>query len=240
MLTDRLTRDLYSEICRIPLIDPHSHINPHAATAKSLDDILGYHYYTELAHSAGMTADAARQRRAARERVRAILEHLDRIDNTVQYSWFLEIAQTFLGFKGERVSAKDCDCPLRCRRPRHGPAGLGRAGAAQIARREDLLDQRFRRPARRVRHEPGMCRACGPTISSFIWTSRRCVERLAKATGMEMGYATPIQTAIAKLFRHFVESRRQGLCDLAAARFRAGPCAAPRSQSRRQRIGRRQ
>ena len=54
MLTDRLTRDLYTEICRIPLIDPHSHINPHAAAAKSLDDILGYHYYTELAHSAGM------------------------------------------------------------------------------------------------------------------------------------------------------------------------------------------
>ena len=44
-----------------------------------------------------------------RERVRAILEHLDRIDNTVQYGWFLEIAQTFLGFKGDRVSAKDCD-----------------------------------------------------------------------------------------------------------------------------------
>ena len=116
--TDRLTRDLYREICRIPLIDPHSHINPHAAAAKSLDDILGYHYYTELAHSAGMDQRHARpltsnpsppEGRGERDRVRAILAHLDRVDNTAQYSWFLEIAQTFLGFKGDRVSASDCD-----------------------------------------------------------------------------------------------------------------------------------
>ena len=109
MLTDRLTRDLYTEICRIPLIDPHSHINPHAAAATSLDDILGYHYYTELAHSAGMNQTLLGKDVPARERDRAILEHLPKIDNTAQYSWFLEIAQTFLGFKGDRVSASDCD-----------------------------------------------------------------------------------------------------------------------------------
>src|SRR5216110_3390783 len=105
MLTDRLTRDLFAEICRIPLLDPHSHINPHKAAAKSLDDILGYHYYTELAHSAGMSQAPLAEGVSPRERVRAILEHLDRLDNTVQYSWFLDIARTFLGFKGERVSA---------------------------------------------------------------------------------------------------------------------------------------
>ena len=54
MLHDPLVRSLYTEICRIPLIDPHSHIDPHHPTARSLDDILNYHYYTELAHSAGM------------------------------------------------------------------------------------------------------------------------------------------------------------------------------------------
>src|SRR5436305_6325394 len=109
MLTDRLARDLYSEICRIPLIDPHSHINPHKAAARSLDDILGYHYYTELAHSAGMSQEPLGAEVTPRERVRAILGHLDRIDNTAQYSWFLEIARTFLGYQGDRLSARDCD-----------------------------------------------------------------------------------------------------------------------------------
>src|SRR5262249_17744085 len=117
MLHDSLAQELYTEICKITLIDPHSHINPHAAAAKSLDDILGYHYYTELAHSAGMDKKLAAPAPGAyvggvkgpRGRVRAILEHLGSIDNTAQYSWFLEIARTFLGFQGDRVSDKDCD-----------------------------------------------------------------------------------------------------------------------------------
>src|SRR5947209_16587616 len=107
MLLDRLTRDLYGEICRIPLIDPHSHINPHAAASRSLDDILGYHYYTELAHSAGMSQELLAADTPPRERVRAILGHLDRLDNTVQHGWFLEIARTFLGFKGDRITSHD-------------------------------------------------------------------------------------------------------------------------------------
>ena len=49
-----LEQRILGELNRIRLIDPHSHINPHAAAAKTLTDILGYHYYTELAHSAGM------------------------------------------------------------------------------------------------------------------------------------------------------------------------------------------
>src|SRR5207253_10566697 len=99
MPPDQLTRDLLAEIAKIPLIDPHSHIDPHRPTARSLDDILGYHYYTELAHSAGMSQQPlGREVEKPRERVRAILAHMDRFDNTAQYRWFVEIARTFLGF----------------------------------------------------------------------------------------------------------------------------------------------
>src|SRR6266849_7229365 len=109
MIADKLVRDLYTEICKVPLIDPHSHIDPHKAAARNLDDILGYHYYTELAHSAGMDQAPLSPEVPPRERVRAILAHMDRFDNTAQYSWFLEIARTFLGFDGDRVTAADCD-----------------------------------------------------------------------------------------------------------------------------------
>ncbi len=117
MLLDRLARDLETEINKIPLIDPHSHINPLAAASKSLDDILGYHYYTELAHSAGMDHSPLGQDVPPRERVRAILGHMDRFDNTAQYGWFLEIARIFLGFKGARLTEQDgealCDTAER-------------------------------------------------------------------------------------------------------------------------------
>src|SRR5918912_587009 len=109
MRDDGLAQQLYAEICRIPLIDPHTHINPHRPASRNLDDILGYHYYTELAHSAGMDRSPLAADVAPRERVRAILAHTDRFDNTAQYGWFLEIARTFLGFEGDRLTAADAD-----------------------------------------------------------------------------------------------------------------------------------
>src|SRR5712671_5999495 len=108
MPADSLTRDLFGEICKIPIIDPHSHIDAHRPASRNLDDILGYHYYTELAHSAGMDQAPLDAGTPPRERVRAILTHMDRFDNTVQYSWFLEIARTFLGFQGDRITAAEC------------------------------------------------------------------------------------------------------------------------------------
>src|ERR1700677_4902349 len=99
MLHDRLAQELYAEICRIPLIDPHSHINPHAPTARSLDDVLNYHYYTELAHSVGMEKAVLEPRVDPRDRVRSILYHMAYFDNTAQYQWFVDIARAFLDFE---------------------------------------------------------------------------------------------------------------------------------------------
>ncbi|MEZ6108289.1 MAG: hypothetical protein R3B96_19860 [Pirellulaceae bacterium] len=45
---------LYEALSEPFIIDPHTHINPLAPASKSLADILGYHYFTELAHSAGL------------------------------------------------------------------------------------------------------------------------------------------------------------------------------------------
>src|SRR5713101_2114085 len=103
MLEDRLARDLEAALQAIPIIDPHSHIDPRRPTARNLDDILGYHYYTELAHSAGMDKAPLGPEIEPRERVRSILTYLDHIDNTAPYSWFVEIARTFLGFQGNRI-----------------------------------------------------------------------------------------------------------------------------------------
>lgn len=109
MNADSLVADLTSALSDIPLIDPHSHIDPLHPVSKSLDDILGYHYYTELAHSAGMSQTSLQKEVPARERVREIVKFMDRYDNTAQYGWFLDIARTFLGFTGERITEADAD-----------------------------------------------------------------------------------------------------------------------------------
>jgi glucuronate isomerase len=108
MLQDRLAQVLYSEICQIPIIDPHSHIDPRKPAARSLDEILGYHYYTELAHSVGMEEWPLGPEATAQDRVRAIVYHMDHFDNTAQYEWFLEIARAFFNFQGSKISLGDC------------------------------------------------------------------------------------------------------------------------------------
>jgi glucuronate isomerase len=110
MPADNLVQNLESALSKIPLIDPHSHIDPLSPVSKSLDDILGYHYYTELAHSAGMGQALLGKDADPRERVREIVRFMDRYDNTAQYGWFLDIARTFLGWGEEdRVAAADAD-----------------------------------------------------------------------------------------------------------------------------------
>ncbi|MBI2803977.1 MAG: glucuronate isomerase [Planctomycetes bacterium] len=202
IFTDRLTRDLHDEICRIPLIDPHSHINPHAAAAKSLDDILGYHYYTELAHSAGMSQAPLGKEVPPRERVRAILDNLDRIDNTAQYSWFLEIARTFLGFKGDRVGAADCDalCDAAERlmaQPDWEQQVLTRTGVEKIFLTNDFDDPLTGFDTNR--YVP-----CLRTDDLVFHLGNPAVrERLAKATGIDAIDDRQLRDAIARLFHHF-------------------------------------
>ena len=222
MLTDRLTRDLFTEICRIPLLDPHSHINPLKAAAKSLDDILGYHYYTELAHSAGMSQEPLGEGVPPRIRVRAILEHLDRLDNTVQYGWFLEIAQAFLGFKGSRVSAADCDwlCDAADRLMAQADweeQVLRKTHVEKIFLTNDFDDPLSDFDTRR--YVP--CLRTDDLV--FHFDKRATRQRLARATNIEATNAQQLQDAVGKLFRHFLEHGAKACAISLPPDFTPGP-----------------
>jgi glucuronate isomerase len=96
------------ELNRIRLIDPHSHINPRAAASKTLADILGYHYYTELAHSAGLAREEIEEDGISpREKVALLIPRLRDIENTVQYSWLIHLCQTFFYFENETITQRN-------------------------------------------------------------------------------------------------------------------------------------
>lgn len=105
--TDPVAQELLGEMMAWPIFDPHSHIDPHRPAARNLDEVLGYHYYTELAHSAGMPATEVRPELDPRSRSSNLARYLERIDNTVQFSWLMEIARTFHGFAGERIGPQE-------------------------------------------------------------------------------------------------------------------------------------
>lgn len=202
MWEDRLARDLESEIRKIPIIDPHSHIDPLKATARNLDDILGYHYYTELAHSAGMDQVPLAADFAPRERARAILGHLERIDNTVQHGWFAEIARTFLGFKKDRIGERDADQLWDLADKLMAQPDW----EEQVFRRSNLervfLTNAFDDPLEGF--ETSRYVPCLRTDDLVFHLDKGEVhKRLADATGIDVGSLTELRDALDRLFSHF-------------------------------------
>src|SRR5262249_49962438 len=199
---ERLAHDLFTENFRIPLIAPHPPINPPPAAARSLDDILGYHYYTELAHSAGMSQAPLAADVPPRERVRTILGHVDRFDNTAQYAWLLEIARTFLGFDGDRLGAADCDrlCDAADRlmaQPDWEEQVLRKSNIEMVFLTNDFDDPLEGFDTARyvpcLRTDDLVFRLHDPEVR----------QRLAKATGVEVGDVTSLKRAVTALFEHF-------------------------------------
>jgi glucuronate isomerase len=207
VLHDPLAQDLSAEMREIAIIDPHSHIDPRRPTARSLDDILGYHYYTELAHSVGMDHESLAPDVDPRERVRAILYHMARFDNTAQYQWFLEIARAFLDYQERQLDLADaswlCD---RAEKVMAQPDW-----EEQVFRKSHLekvfLTNDFDDPLTGFdtsRYVP--CLRTDDLV--FRLDTQPVRDRLARATNIEVGDAASLRRAITALFEHF--TRRGG------------------------------
>jgi glucuronate isomerase len=148
-MTVELRNQIFQELDALILIDPHTHIDAMLPAARNLGDILGYHYYTELAHSAGMPKDRIEDLEIGpKERVQRLIANLSPIQNTIQYSWLLEMCQAFFGFTEEHIAGQ-LGIVIRCLGAGDVSGGLARPGAPQEPARGGLFDQQFRRLARR-------------------------------------------------------------------------------------------
>src|SRR3954451_19591043 len=202
MPADQLVQNLESALSKVPLVDPHSHIDPISPVSKSLDDILGYHYYTELAHSAGMGHEPLRRETAPRDRVRAILGHMGRFDNTTQSSWFVEIAREFLGYTGDRVTVADTDTLFDAAQKTFAQPDWEKQVFARSKLDAIFLTNEFDDSLDgfdTARYVP-----CLRTDSLVFHLDKPKIrQRLADATGVEVGDAQSLRKAIWKLFARF-------------------------------------
>jgi len=98
-LAQSTAQNITAQLSQIVLIDPHSHINPHSPTAANLADLLGYHYYTELAHSSGLATEKIEEPGiSAKEKVARLMTTMRPISNTVQWSWMVDLCQNLFGW----------------------------------------------------------------------------------------------------------------------------------------------
>ncbi|MBC7235323.1 MAG: hypothetical protein H5T69_05735 [Chloroflexi bacterium] len=100
-MSTALVAELYGQIDALPIIDIHTHVDWKRPSARHIGDLLSYHYYTELIHSAEWQPGEAPTERFPyhdpQALARTILSKLHLIDNTVQYDWWTTILREFLG-----------------------------------------------------------------------------------------------------------------------------------------------
>jgi len=103
-----LAKSITDRLSKVVLIDPHSHINPLSATASNLSDLLGYHYYTELAHSSGLAKEQIEQVGISpKEKVARLMTTMRPISNTVQWSWMVDLCQSLFGWDEPTIDLKN-------------------------------------------------------------------------------------------------------------------------------------
>lgn len=107
-MSRELRNQIFTELDALTLIDPHTHINALQPASETLADILGYHYYTELAHSAGLPREQIEDPSLEpKEKVRRLVTYLGPLNNTIQYSWLIEMAQSFFGFDSDHINLEN-------------------------------------------------------------------------------------------------------------------------------------
>ncbi|HEY1065498.1 MAG TPA: glucuronate isomerase, partial [Pirellulales bacterium] len=205
-MSEDLVARLFAELDRLVLIDPHTHINPLAPASTNLADLLGYHYYTELAHSAGLARDRIEAPGlSARDKVAVLVEHLQPLENTIQYSWLIELSQKFFGFQHEKLTPQNWESlydavEQRGKSPDWADQVLKASGVEAVFLTNDFDDPLAGFDTKK--YIP-----CLRTDDLVFHLARKSVrERLARATDVDVHNSVTLRTAIGRLFEKFVRA----------------------------------
>ncbi|MDW8034725.1 MAG: hypothetical protein RMI79_07355 [Nitrososphaerota archaeon] len=100
----KLYDKIYSKVSEIPLVDIHTHLNPHRLRAENLSEIILYHYIATELVTSGMPCEILNIGDPD-ERVRRSIPFLKMVRNTSTF-WALEkIITKLFGFSGDIVES---------------------------------------------------------------------------------------------------------------------------------------
>jgi glucuronate isomerase len=202
-MSQALGKRLFDELDALVLIDPHTHINALQPASQTLADVLGYHYYTELAHSAGMRREWIEQPGLSpKEKVGRLVEGLGPIENTIQYSWLIEMLREFFGFADERLTPQNWEAVYD-----RAAAQMQSPGWANAVLKDSKLEAVFLTNDFDDPLEGFDTRTYVPCLRTddlvFHLAKPAVRERLERASGVTVRDAISLRNAVGRLFEHF-------------------------------------
>jgi len=203
-MTDPCAAAIDARLATATFVDPHSHIDPHAPAARSLADILGYHYYTELAHSAGLPrARIEGSDLDPVERIERIVNGLAPLSNTVQFAWLMEIARDLFGFDADTLDGSNWRRLATAVAERCADPGWEAALLARNRMEAVFLTNDFDDPLEgfdTVTYVPCL------RVDELVFHAGRpgVLDRLERASGTTVGDRRGVHRAIAALAERFV------------------------------------
>jgi glucuronate isomerase len=204
-MPQELRTRIFSELDSLTIVDPHTHINAREPASKTLADVLGYHYYTELAHSAGMPREHIEQPGLSpKEKVGRLVEGLGPIENTIQYSWLIEMLRVFFGFQDERLTKDNWERVFDS-----SAAKMQATGWAETVLKQSKLSAVFLTNDFDDALDGFDTRVYIPCLRTddlvFHLVKSAVRERLERASGTSLRDAASLRSAIGRLFEHFVK-----------------------------------
>ncbi len=202
-MSQELQNRLFQELEQLVLVDPHTHINPHAPASTTLADIMGYHYYTELAHSAGLPKEQIEDPELdPKEKVGRLVERLGDLNNTIQVSWLIDMCQEFFGFQDDRITPDNWEALYDAAAARMAEPDWEESCLKQSRLDAVFLTNDFDDPL--TGFDTSRYIPCLRTDDLVFKINQPDVrQRLARATGIEVGDTASLRSAIRKLFEHF-------------------------------------
>ena len=202
-MPQQLMMRILGELDSLVLIDPHTHINPHSPASTTLADIMGYHYYTELAHSAGMPRERIEEAGISpKEKVGRLVEKLGELDNTAQYSWLIEICREFFDFRDLAITTNNWEklydnAAVKMAAPDWEARVLTQSKLEKVFLTNDFDDPLTGFDT--AKYVP--CLRTDDLVFHFGKPETR--QRLERASGTSVTSAATLRDAIGKLFDHF-------------------------------------
>ncbi len=205
-MPQQVTLRILGELEALVLIDPHTHINPHSAASTTLADIMGYHYYTELCHSAGMPKSYIEEPGLSpKDKVGRLVEKLPEIENTANYSWLLEMCREFFGFEEPAITKSNWEKLYDTAAAKMASPGWEQQVLTQSKLEKVFLTNDFDDPLSGF--DTNLYVPCLRTDDLVFHFSKPEVRaRLEKAAGTSVTSVTSLKSAICKLFEHFTKN----------------------------------